>query len=143
MCRVSLSLQTTFSQVRPIVRCPLHPEVRFHRAILLTTQFPAALLVHHSILDLSASPDSALRSLSLANPSSLSLSSDSATRLRAASIVACSAVVSRARELAAESGKDWLASWTEQELDGWLWNAGKREGLRDVERIAEKATVYY
>ncbi|BGO95574.1 hypothetical protein NBRC10512_007831 [Rhodotorula toruloides] len=101
------------------------------------------LLVHHGILDLSASSDPALRSLSLSTPSSLTLSSASATRLRAASIVACSAIVSRAHELATQLGKEWLASWTEQELDGWLWSEGKRADLREVERIAEKGTVYY
>ncbi|BGP02784.1 Queuosine salvage protein [Rhodotorula toruloides] len=101
------------------------------------------LLIHHGILDLSASSDPALRSLTLSNPSSLSLSSASATRIRAASIVACSDVVSRAHELATETGKEWLASWTEQELDGWLWNEGKWADRRDIERISEKGTVYY
>ncbi|GEM08565.1 DUF2419 family protein [Rhodotorula toruloides] len=101
------------------------------------------LLIHHGILDLSTSSDPALRSLSLANPSSLSLPTASATRLRAASIVACAAVIKRAHELATTTGKDWLANWTEQDLDGWLWSEGKRGGLRDVERIAEKGTVYY
>ncbi|KAJ8295232.1 Queuosine salvage protein [Rhodotorula toruloides] len=99
-------------------------------------------LVHRGILDLSASSDTALRSLSLSDSSSLSLSSASATRLRAASVVACSAIVQRAHELATGTGKDWLAR-TEQELDGWLWNEGKRADLREVERIAEKGTVYY
>ncbi|EMS22341.1 DUF2419 family protein [Rhodotorula toruloides NP11] len=65
------------------------------------------------------------------------------TRLRAASVGACSAIVQRAHGLAAETGKEWLASWTEQDLDGWLWNEGKRADLREVERIAEKGTVYY
>ncbi|BGP33589.1 hypothetical protein JCM10296v2_005393 [Rhodotorula toruloides] len=101
------------------------------------------LLIHHGILDLPASSDPVLRSLSLPVPSSLALSSASATRLRAASIVACSAIISRAHELASQPGKEWLASWTEQELDGWLWNEGKRGEMRDVERIAEKGTVYY
>ncbi|CDR47068.1 RHTO0S13e05622g1_1, partial [Rhodotorula toruloides] len=101
------------------------------------------LLIHHGILDLSASSDPALRSLSLSDSSSLSLSSASAARLRAASVGACSAIVQRAHGLAAETGKEWLASWTEQDLDGWLWNEGKRADLREVERIAEKGTVYY
>ncbi|PRQ69882.1 hypothetical protein AAT19DRAFT_11903 [Rhodotorula toruloides] len=52
-------------------------------------------------------------------------------------------VVSRAHELATETGKEWLASWTEQELDGWLWNEGKWADRRDIERISEKGTVYY
>ncbi|KAL7339742.1 hypothetical protein BJY59DRAFT_720717 [Rhodotorula toruloides] len=52
-------------------------------------------------------------------------------------------IVSRAHELATQLGKEWLASWTEQELDGWLWSEGKRADLREVERIAEKGTVYY
>ncbi|BGP71832.1 hypothetical protein NBRC10513v2_005218, partial [Rhodotorula toruloides] len=101
------------------------------------------LLVHHSILDLSSSPDPALRSLSLTDLPSLSLSTASATRLRAASIVACSDIVQRAHELATQPGKEWLASWTEQGLDGWLWCEGKRGEMKDVERIAEKGTVYY
>ncbi|EGU11228.1 hypothetical protein RTG_02678 [Rhodotorula toruloides ATCC 204091] len=59
------------------------------------------------------------------------------------SIVACSDIVQRAHELATQPGKEWLASWTEQGLDGWLWCEGKRGEMKDVERIAEKGTVYY
>ncbi|BGP32088.1 hypothetical protein JCM10296v2_003867 [Rhodotorula toruloides] len=101
------------------------------------------LLIQLGILDLSASSDAALRSLSLSDSASLFLSSASATRLRAASVVACSAIVQRAHEFATGTGKEWLASWTEQELDGWLWNEGKRADRREVERISEKGSVYY
>ncbi|GJN90455.1 hypothetical protein Rhopal_003466-T1 [Rhodotorula paludigena] len=100
------------------------------------------LLIHHDILSLSSSSDSALASLSLASPAALSR--DSATRLRAAAVTACAALVSRAHALAAsDPSRAWMAGWTEQQLDGWLWELGKREDLRAVERVAERGTVFY
>ncbi|GAA6004047.1 hypothetical protein JCM10207_006531 [Rhodosporidiobolus poonsookiae] len=101
------------------------------------------LLLHHSILSLSTSSDPALSSLS-ATPSA-PLPSTSATRLRAAAVTACAALVRRAHALAAENPAEhgWMSGWTEQRLDGWLWGEGKREGLRDVERVAERGTVFY
>ncbi|KWU45630.1 hypothetical protein RHOSPDRAFT_16408, partial [Rhodotorula sp. JG-1b] len=54
-------------------------------------------------------------------------------------------VSTRAHELSksTDSDKAWLSEWTEPELDAWIWNEAKGPGLRDVERIAEKGTVYY
>ncbi|GAA5893153.1 hypothetical protein JCM6882_003899 [Rhodosporidiobolus microsporus] len=121
-----------------------------------------SLLIHHSILTLSSSTDPALSSLSLSAPSTTTSSSSSsssssshsppllprpsATRLRAAAVTACAAIVSRAHELAAEGGgeeKKWLKEWTEQRLDAYLWGLGKKEEGKEVARIAETGTVFY
>lgn len=103
------------------------------------------MLIHYGILDLSQSTDLALRQVDLAVPSTLTLSRESATRLRAAAVHACAAIVQRAHELASRGTADskWLTTLTEPQLDSWLWTEAKREGLRDVERIAERQTVYY
>jgi len=111
---------------------------------MLTCWLCAALLVHHGILSLSSASDPALVSLSLTSPDTRILSRDSATRLRAAAVTACAAIVARAHALSKEKeGCSWLAQWTEQQLDGWLWEQGKREELRKVERVAERGTVFY
>ncbi|GAA6053115.1 hypothetical protein JCM3770_002860 [Rhodotorula araucariae] len=101
------------------------------------------LLIHHRILSLPTSALPALSSLSLSDPSTLALSTDSATRLRAASVTAGAALVVRAHELSLHEGKAWLSSWTEQRLDGWLWERAKGPALCEVERVAERGTVYY
>ena len=105
------------------------------------------MLLHHRILSLADSTDPYLRALSSSADltTSLLLPCESATRLRAASITACARLVQRAHELSksTDSDKAWLSEWTEPELDAWIWNEAKGPGLRDVERIAEKGTVYY
>lgn len=104
------------------------------------------MLVHHGILSLADSTDPHLRALSSSSdPTTFLLPRDSATRLRAASLTACARLVQRAHELSksTDSDKAWLGEWTEPELDAWIWNEAKGPGLREVERIAEKGTVYY
>ncbi|GAA5985819.1 hypothetical protein JCM10908_007127 [Rhodotorula pacifica] len=102
------------------------------------------MLLHHGILSLADSTDPHLRSLSLDDASTILLPHESATRLRAASIAACSRMIQRAHELAqTEESREWLAEWTGPELDAWIWNEAKRDDLRKVERIAERGTVYY
>ncbi|GAA6042337.1 hypothetical protein JCM8097_003853 [Rhodosporidiobolus ruineniae] len=113
-----------------------------------------SLLLHLDILCLASCPDPALAALAApsAPSSAYSLSSSSATKLRAAAVTASSLIVARAHALAAESGKDedrWLAGWTERKLDAWLWDAAKEgekrslEGDGSVRRIAERGTVFY
>jgi len=63
--------------------------------------------------------------------------------LRASAVTACATIVKRAHELSGDEGRGWLAGWTEQQLDGWLWDQGKREELRKVNRVAERGTVFY
>lgn len=105
------------------------------------------MLLHHRILSLTDSTDPHLHALS--SPSSDPTTSpllprESATRLRAASITACARLVQRAHELAHTiPEKEWLTEWTEPELDAWIWNEAKGPELREVERMAEKGTVYY
>lgn len=102
------------------------------------------MLLHYGILSLTDSTDPHLRALSSSDPTTTLLSRESATRLRAASITACARLVQRAHELSTTaSEREWLGEWTDPELDAWIWNEAKGPGLRDVERIAEKGTVYY
>ncbi|GAA5859445.1 hypothetical protein JCM1840_004620 [Sporobolomyces johnsonii] len=102
------------------------------------------LLVHLNILTLASSTDPALSSLSLSSATPPLLSSTSATRLRAAALDACASIVRRAHALGEHhEGREWLETWTEQQLDGWLWGLGKRDEFRSVERVAERGTVYY
>ncbi|GAA5852516.1 hypothetical protein JCM9279_003482 [Rhodotorula babjevae] len=101
------------------------------------------LLLHYDILSLSSSTNPALAAVSLSAPDTLLLASNSATRLRASAVTACAVIVERAHELSVEEGRGWLAAWTEQQLDGWLWDQSKRDELRKVERVAERGTVFY
>lgn len=102
------------------------------------------MLLHHGILSLADSTDLRLRDVSLADPTTLLLPSESATRLRAAAITACARLVQRAHDLSKTvPEKEWLSQWTEPESDAWIWNEAKGPALREVERIAEKGTVYY
>ena len=99
----------------------------------------AAMLLYHKILDPSASTDPLLST----PPRPFLLPRDSATRLRAAAVTVCAQMVKRMNELSTQSGKEWMAGVTEGQLDGWLWTGAKEEGLREVERMMEKLTVYY
>lgn len=90
------------------------------------------MLVHHRILILPSStfsPDS---------PALTPLSHESAARLRASAVDACSEMVRVAKE---EGG--WLEGVTEVMLDRYLWALGKKEDLRKVKRFEERGTVFY
>lgn len=112
-----------------------------------------SMLLHHGILSLSRATDPDLRALDLSDEGTLDLRSEAATKLRAAAVHACARIVGRAQELARqvegagagaqEVERGWLAGWTEPKLDAWMWNEAKREGSRDVGRVAERGTVYY
>jgi len=97
------------------------------------------MLLHHKILSAAASTDPLLST----PPSPFLLPRESATRLRAAAVTACAQMVEHAHALAKEAGREWLAGVTETQLDGWLWTGAKEGALRDVERMAERQTVYY
>ncbi|GAA5828048.1 hypothetical protein JCM11251_005709 [Rhodosporidiobolus azoricus] len=132
------------------------PQVKEAELPVFADNVLPSLLIHHSILDLSSCTDPSLASLSLSPTSSSTtspplLSHSSATRLRAAAITACTAIVSRAHELASSAsstgedgeGRAWLKEWTEQRLDAYLWGLGKKEEGKAVVRIAERGTVFY
>ncbi|GAA5979927.1 hypothetical protein JCM11641_007588 [Rhodosporidiobolus odoratus] len=124
------------------------PEVDDTNLPIFADNVLPSLLVHHGIISLSASTHPSLSALSLADPSTLLLPHEAATGLRAASLTACSAMVIRAHELAKDDdgvsgGKEWLSTWTERKLDGFLWNWGKGEEGKAVARVGERGTVYY
>lgn len=102
---------------------------------------PTMLLTQHHIIDTTRSSDALLAS----PPQPFVLPRESATRLRAAAVTACAAVVARAHEMAesGEEGREWMKGMTEAQLDGWIWSGAKEGGLREVERMAERGTVYY
>lgn len=67
-----------------------------------------------------------------------------ATKVRAASLVACQEIVKRAKMLGAELDVDWMRNMTEVELDGYLWSMAKVGTARDqVLRFVERGTLYY
>lgn len=105
------------------------------------------MLIHYNLLDLSKSNDPALSSLKFSTtpePAGHPLSLESATILRATSVSLCSHLIKRAHILSKEvAGKEWLGSWREVELDGYLWGVAKKGELRDVGRIEERGTVFY
>ncbi|GAA5881639.1 hypothetical protein JCM3774_005705 [Rhodotorula dairenensis] len=104
------------------------------------------MLLHHNILSLADSTDPHLQRLSVDDAATLVLPRESATRLRAAAVTACARIVQRAHDLSRRSPElecEWLAAWTEPELDAWIWNEAKRDELRGVERIAERGTAFY
>ncbi|GAA6063306.1 hypothetical protein JCM10212_006716 [Sporobolomyces blumeae] len=99
------------------------------------------------------------------------LDESDATVLRASAVEACRRIVERAHELGSSSSSspssrsieqvaaggggggqqgvgseedlEWLKSWSEVELDGYLWNLGKEPQGQDVVRFGEKRTVFY
>ncbi|SCZ89027.1 BZ3500_MvSof-1268-A1-R1_Chr1-1g00903 [Microbotryum saponariae] len=107
-----------------------------------TTRFPIfadnvipSVLMHHRIIVLSTSR-------TLRNPPLLS--TEEATRLRAASISACHRIVERAQVLSENgSENEWMRGMLEVDLDGYLWDSGKRESGKNVVRIAERGTTMY
>ncbi|SCV71642.1 BQ2448_3230 [Microbotryum intermedium] len=107
-----------------------------------TTHFPIfadnvipSLLMHHRIIVLPTS-----KTL----PTPPLLSTEEATRLRAASITACHRIVERAQVLSENgSENEWMRGMLEVDLDGYLWDSGKREKGKDVVRIAERGTTMY
>lgn len=111
------------------------------------------MLLHHRLLLVNASSDPTIAALSSrfslpATPeqsnSSIPLSTESCTRLRASAVDLCSHLVKRAREIAVERGdKKWLGGMRDVELDGYLWALAKKGSLRDVGRIEERGTVFY
>lgn len=109
------------------------------------------MLVHFNLLDLSHSTDPALSRGLVPPPSSastlapgVSLSTPSATRLRASALDVCAHIVARAHELArTHEDKKWLSGVREAELDGYLWSLAKEGELREVPRIVETGTVFY
>ena len=103
--------------------------------------------IHHHILSLSTSTDPLLIAIPSPLPTTpspaLLLSTNSATALRAASVAACAFLVARAKVLAREEGKEWMEGVNEVGLDGYLWSRAKKGSLREVERVAERGTVFY
>jgi hypothetical protein len=115
----------------PIFADNVIPSTSLHSSpILPLTMSSLALLIHYSILTLPSS-------LPLPLPSPLS--APQATILRAASITACARICAKARE----EGRDFQKVMTEVQLDGYLWNGGKKGTLRDLERMSEKGTIFY
>ncbi|KDE09371.1 hypothetical protein MVLG_00278 [Microbotryum lychnidis-dioicae p1A1 Lamole] len=108
-----------------------------------TTRFPIfadnvipSILMHHRIIVLPTS-----RTL----PTPPLLSTEEATRLRAASISACHRIVERAQVLSGNGPEnEWMRGMLEVDLDGYLWDSGKRDSIgKNVVRIAERGTTMY
>lgn len=100
------------------------------------------MLMHFGVIDTTSSTDPSLTPAALA--SNRLISTPSATRLRAASVVAGQRITARAHELAAQDpSKSWLSELSEHALDGYLWSVGKKGELRDIERVAERRTYMY
>jgi len=127
------------------------------------------MLIHYKILDLANSTDAelvALHATSLLSPVVANgapaplvkiLSTESATKLRAATIHACQLIVATARDLAVttrasagemnEEEAARISVWEEMDersLDGYLWSVGKTGGLRELERLSERCgSLFY
>lgn len=100
------------------------------------------MLMHFDVIDTSASTDPSLTPSALS--ANRSISTTSAARLRAASILAGQRITARAREMATQDSKySWMSNMTEHALDGYLWSVGKKGAYRDIERVAERGTYMY
>ncbi|ORY89060.1 hypothetical protein BCR35DRAFT_300847 [Leucosporidium creatinivorum] len=132
------TIKHTFTTASPAPSFPLPSLSNF--PIFADNVLPT-LLIHLSILSTTSSTDPSLQPTSLT--STPLLSTDSATRLRAAAVSACARITQRAKEPSVEEGKEWLRGVTEEQLDGYLWSLAKKGELREVVRVGERGTVMY
>lgn len=105
--------------------------------------------IHHHFIDTSKATLPILRTIA-AQPqegktnAGVQLNANEAYALRAATVAACERAVQIAHEVAAENvDREWLATITEADIDGYLWAKAKDGPLRSVPRLAEQGTLFY
>jgi hypothetical protein len=105
------------------------------------------ILHHLNIIPLSVPDDATARQRAIIEGLKEDLRTGRETSLqrsfcfRAAAVDVCEIIVRNARGF--EGGREWVREMTAEQVDAYLWQIAKEDGMRDVIRFCDTNTVFF